>query len=175
MNELNGSNKKLEEQMLLELRSRIRSKNRDLKRKNNATGKINDFATGVKKSELAKYIDFNKGKSFEDIIQDYLNKNNLKASELYKRACVDRRTYSKMAIENYRISKNTAICFCLAMHLDLDETQKALRTLGYSLSNYDDFDIIISYFIEKQIYDIQDINYCLYDFGLPFLGAKTRD
>ena len=140
----------MEKRTINELKRRILNKNR---KKDD-----NTIISASLLKELDEYRLQNKGPSFSDAIDKYIRDNNIKASELYTRACIDRRVYSKMSNKDYRISKNTAICFCIAMNLSVIETQELLKRSGFALSNYEDFDIVITYFLEKKVYDIFESN-----------------
>ena len=157
----------MEKRTINELKRRILNKNR---KKDD-----NTIISASLLKELEEYRLENKGASFSDAIDKYIRDNNIKASELYTRACIDRRVYSKMSNKDYRISKNTAICFCIAMNLSVIETQELLKRSGFALSNYEDFDIVITYFLEKKVYDIFEINGYLEELNLPLLGQKIRE
>ncbi|MDO5401091.1 MAG: macro domain-containing protein [Eubacteriales bacterium] len=92
--------------------------------------------------------------------------------ECYKRANVDKKTFSKIKCKpDYRPSKPTAVAFCIALRLNLEETQQLLRTVGMTLSRSNKFDLIIEYFIAKGIYDIYEINQALFEFDQVLLGC----
>lgn len=92
--------------------------------------------------------------------------------ECYKKANVSRQTWYKITKEkDYSPSKNTVISFAIALRLTLEETQKLLATVGYTLSDSSRFDIIIKYFIEKSVYDVFTINETLFFFHEFCLGV----
>lgn len=157
----------MERNTINELKRRILNKNKQPSKKGGSN-------TSLSLKELDEYRLLKKGESFSDGVDKYIRENNIKASELYTKAYIDRRVYSKMSNKDYKISKNTAICFCLAMELSLFETQEMLKRIGYALSNYEDFDIVISYCLENKIYDIMEINGYLEDLKLPLLGQKLK-
>ena len=156
----------MEKKTINEIKKRILTKN----------NKQDDKQTKVGSSlkEIEEYKSTKKSESFLDGIYKYLRNNNMKASDLYNKAYIDRRVYSKMLNKDYRISKNTAICFCIAMELSLFETQEMLKRMGYALSNCEDFDIVISYCLENKIYDIVEINGYLLELKLPLLGQRIK-
>ena len=91
--------------------------------------------------------------------------------EVYKRANVDRKLFSKIRNkEEYQPKKMTAVAFALALRLNLDETQDLLKRAGFVLSHSNKFDIIIEYFIQQGVYDTYTINLALFDHKQPLLG-----
>ena len=73
--------------------------------------------------------------------------------------------------KNYKPSKNTVICFAIALELSLDETERLLSTVGFTLSRSSKFDIIIEYFLINGEYNIFTINETLFKFDQVCLGV----
>ena len=98
------------------------------------------------------------------LIQD----KNMENAEVYKRAIVDKKTFSKIKNNvNYHPQKLTALCLCVGAKLNLDESKDLLARAGYALSPCDMTDIIFSYFIENEIYDMIELDIQLEEHGLP--------
>lgn len=92
--------------------------------------------------------------------------------EVYKRANLDRKHFSKIRSNvNYKPTKKTALALAIALHLNLDETKDLLSRAELALSPSNKGDLIVSYFIAHQKYDIWEINSMLFKFGQPTLGA----
>lgn len=86
----------------------------------------------------------------------------------YKRAIVDKKVFSKIKNNpNYHPQKLTALCLCIGAKLNLDESKDLLARAGYALSPCDKTDIIFSYFIENEIYDMIELDIQLEEHGLP--------
>lgn len=116
-------------------------------------------------SELDKIL-AKKEESFSEMLLCMIDEKGLKDSDVYKRAGIDRRLFSKIRGDNdYVPSKKTAISFCLALQLEMDEANKLLATAGYTLSASSRFDLIIMYLIEKCEYNIHFANIVLEDYG----------
>ncbi|MBO4880298.1 MAG: RNase III inhibitor, partial [Firmicutes bacterium] len=95
-----------------------------------------------------------------------------KDSDVYKRARVDRKLFSKIRSNpEYRPSKTTALAFALALHLDLDETNELIGRAGYVLSHSSRADLIAEYFITNGNYDIDALNEVLFAYDLPLIGG----
>lgn len=117
------------------------------------------------RSELDKVLE-KKEESFSEMLLRMIDEKGLKDSDVYKRANIDRRLFSKIrADEDYVPSRKTAISFCLALQLELEEARKLLATAGYTLSASSRFDLIIMYLIENCEYNIQFANIVLDDYG----------
>lgn len=93
--------------------------------------------------------------------------------EVYKRANLDRRVFSKIRTEkSYKPSKNTAIALAIALRLNENEFSDLLKRAGFALSGANKDDVIISYFINNKQYDIYTINEVLEHYGFPILGVR---
>ena len=123
----------------------------------------------VAKTEQKKSIDEvleNKAETFSSMLLRIIDEKGLKDSVVYKNANIDRRLFSKIrGDEDYVPSKKTAISFCLALQLDMQEAKKLLETAGYALSTASRFDLIIMYLIENREYNIHFANIVLEDYG----------
>ena len=105
--------------------------------------------------------------TFPKYLLRYIAERGLNQVDMYKRAHLDRRVFSKLRNEeNYMPSERTIWAVALAMELTLDEALKLFNEAGYTLSDRVKDDVIIKFFFENRIYDIFLINEVLDHYGL---------
>lgn len=122
---------------------------------------------------LDDYIN-QRGKNFLEMLVEYIDKKGMTDVECYKKANIDRKTFSKIRTNpNQKPTKQTAVSFAIALELTFEETQDLLKTIGLTLSSSQTFDLIIKYFLSEKIYDIHKINYALFQYDQVLLGSKN--
>ena len=106
--------------------------------------------------------------TFSQYLMYLIQEKKMENSDVYKRAIVDKKVFSKIKNNsNYHPQKLTALCLCVGAKLNLDESKDLLARAGYALSPCDKTDIIFSYFIENEIYDMIELDIQLEEHGLP--------
>lgn len=114
--------------------------------------------------KVKDYLSHNKSMSFNQLLFSYIDEKGCKDSEIYNSVDIDRKLFSKIRCsENYIPRRNVIIKLCLALGLDKVKFNKLLNSAGYSLKN-DQFDLIISYCVDNDIYDINIVNDYLYQY-----------
>ncbi len=112
------------------------------------------------------YMEENREPEFADLLFAYIDRTGQKDSDVYKKALMDRRLFSKIrSNKHYTPAKKTVIALCLALELTRPEADRLLSSAGYSLSRAEDYDLIICFCIEKRIFDLHEINEVLDRFG----------
>ena len=111
-------------------------------------------------------------KSFMEMVYEFADRKGITDPELQKKAGIDRKAYSKLKCGTSKNpSKSTALALAIALELSLDDTKDLLSRAGLALSPCSRQDLIVRYFIEKEIYDMFVINYTLDEYGEQPLGA----
>jgi hypothetical protein len=117
-------------------------------------------------SDVKNYLDTNRNLFFSRQLFRIIDKTGKKDSEIYKKAGMDRRLFSKIRSgKDYIPAKKTVIALCLALELPREDTDALLASAGYSLSRASDYDLIIAFCIEKKVFDFIGINETLDHFG----------
>lgn len=110
--------------------------------------------------------------TFSEALLRLIDAKGKKDPEVYKRANIDRKLFSKIRNNPaYQPSKTTALAFAVALELNLDETRDFIGRAGYAISHSNKMDIIVEYFIKRKEYDIFTVNEVLFSYGQPLLGS----
>lgn len=106
--------------------------------------------------------------TFQEYLMYLIRMKKLTNAEVYKRAIVTKQLFSKIKLNpQYHPDKATAMRLCIGAKLNLDETKDLLARAGYALSPCDKRDIIFSFFIEHEVFDMIEIDIALEEHGLP--------
>ena len=124
------------------------------------------------KADFEKFFEENEEETFSEKMMRLVEESGEKNSAVYKRAQIDRRLFSRIKLNrNYQPSKDTAVALALALKLDVDKAKDFLSTAGYTLSK-SKRDLIITFFIENKIFDVDELNYYLYEYKQPVLFSR---
>lgn len=109
---------------------------------------------------------------FSETLLQLIDRTGKKDSEIYKKANVDRKLFSKIRNNmDYKPSKTTALAFAFALELDVNETKDFIGRAGFALSHSSKFDVIVEYFLVNRNYNVFELNEVLFAFDQPLIGA----
>lgn len=132
------------------------------------TGDLLDFDEA---SDLEDILN-QKTETFRDMLFRIIDRKGLTDPEVYKKANLDRKLFSKIrSSEAYLPKKKTVLALAIALELNMDETIDLMARAGLALNPNSRFDLIVGYCITHKIYNIFDINTYLFEYDQPLLGA----
>ncbi len=112
---------------------------------------------------------------FRELLLDFIQKKGLRNAELYQRSDITKAHFSKIKNdEDYHPSKDTVLALALGLKLTFDETQELLNRAGYALTKSSKTDLIVTYFIRRQIYNVDEVNEILDEMGLPTITNHRK-
>ena len=96
---------------------------------------------------------------FQSLLFNYIDKRNIKDSDVYNKVHLDRRLFSKIRNDkNYHPSKETIILLGISLELEENEIEKLLESASYSLPKNNYFDLIIRFCFINKIFNLNSIN-----------------
>lgn len=124
---------------------------------------------GLDKSFDEKEMDsflkeYGKNETFGGLIYKFMQAKKMDATEVYNNANLSRQDFYRITKPNSGVKRSTVFNVALGLRLNVEETKRLLRSAGYALNN-STFDLIIVYCIQRNYYDIEGINYFLYERG----------
>jgi hypothetical protein len=132
---------------------------------------------------LEKTTDFYNKKrySFPMLIDQFRQERKMTPSELYKKAMIDRRLYSKImgpkrsGENNYHPRRKTVFVFMFALELSLEDATRLLASANMIWDMRQEFDRAIISCLKNRTYDLDRVNEVLDDAHLPLLGNLVKE
>ena len=101
--------------------------------------------------------------TFQELLFQFINESELKDSEVYNKANIDRRLFSKIRSDkNYHPSFGTVTLLALALNLSTKKFEQLLNSAFYSLPTNTYFGITLKYCFDNKLYDVFYVNNLIY-------------
>jgi hypothetical protein len=126
----------------------------------------------MRKASIHEFIEEQKDNNkFQRLLFEYIDRTDKKDSDIYNKALIDRRLFSKIrSDENYHPSKETIISLGISLELTIEDLEKLLESASYALPKNNVFDLIIRFCIIEEIYDIYEVNTLLEEYKCNLLS-----
>ena len=101
--------------------------------------------------------------TFQELLFKFIDESGLKDSEVYNKANIDRRLFSKIRSDkNYHPSFGTVTLFALALKLSTKEYKQLLNSASYSLPSNTYAGITLKYCFDNKLYNVYEVNNLIY-------------
>ena len=105
--------------------------------------------------------------NFQNTLQQLIADRKLENATVYKKACIDKKFFSKIiSNKDYVPKKQAVMALGLALELPLQEFEKFLASAGYAFMPSSKFDLIVKYCVMNQIYNLVEVDIILDSHGL---------
>ena len=106
--------------------------------------------------------------SFKDHLFDIIYQKDLDNTTVWKRANMNRKSFSKIQCGETKIPKKTTVlALCIALELSLNEAKDLLASADMAFNPSDKRDCLVMECLVKEQYNIHEINAMLYVCNLP--------
>lgn len=124
---------------------------------------------------LAEFV-HKKQEPFNKCLFQMIDEKGLKDSDVYKQSGLTRQMFSKIRCkEDYIPSKSIMLSLAVGMQLTVKETEKLLASGNQLLSLSDTGDLIVRFFMEQGVYNLDIYNEYLFEYDQHLLGSTTRE
>lgn len=107
--------------------------------------------------------------TFSERLLRLIDESGMTDVEVYKRAGIDRKLFSKIRTDKNYHPKIRVVYACIfVLRLNLDDARDLLASAGYSISPASKFDLVMEFCIMEG-YDIDTVNGILYEMGMDVL------
>ncbi len=113
--------------------------------------------------------------AFADLLLKMIAERDLDNATAYNRSNVSKKAFSKILCGDTKVpKKDTVMCFCIGLQLDLDEAGKLMASASTAFNPADNRDKLIMHCIETGQYDLKEINLMLFACHQPQLGSTIE-
>lgn len=121
-------------------------------------------------TKIDKYIEEHrilnkKSSTFVEYLYQMMDKKGFDNPTLYNKANISRQLFSSIISEKSNPSLNVCLKIVFALELSNSECKYLLKKAGYTLASSSKYALIIRYFIENGIYDLNLLNKTLEEYG----------
>ena len=135
------------------------------------SGSLEDFNRYLTGDYMSEY------KDITDYLNRYMESHSLEVSEVIKRSLLDRYYANQILYGTKKHpGRDKLIPLCLAMHMDLEETNRALKiSRAGTLYSKHKRDAIIILCINQKIYDVMRVNEALFENDEEPLATSVKN
>lgn len=131
-----------------------------------------DMLMGAENSQkMLESVHQAKMQTFVEYLRYHIYRQGLTGPQVYRAAQIDKRLYSKIISNtHHKPSRETAIALTFATRLNLDQAKTLLSRAGYTLSETNRRDLILTYFFQNNSRNLIEINGVLDALGEAPIG-----
>lgn len=111
--------------------------------------------------------------NFQNTLQQHIADRHLENSVIYKKACIDKKFFSKIiSRKNYVPKKKAVMALGLALELPPEDFERFLASAGYAFMPSSKADLIVKYCVMNRIYNLVEVDIILDSYKLACFAPR---
>ena len=118
-------------------------------------------------NEFEDYTKNSNRPTFGQVLCSFMEEKEVGDADILQKTGIEPGVLFRIQHEpRYRPGKSTVIALAMALELTKIQTDRLLSATGYTLLNSDTFDLVVQFCLEKEVYDMDELNHALDYMGL---------
>ncbi len=135
---------------------------------------INDFTSDSPTNINLFVMTEPMGRKFGEVMIDFMKKQDLYDPDVYNGIYMSKSTFHDIKNNKSNPSIEKVMMLCIGLKLSYDDSVKLMAAAGHAFRNNNMTDIIVKWHLERQIYNIYEVDSALHEYNLKALFSSEE-